>query len=71
MPFPETPDSGPFTEQRLIIVLRRRRLTINHTNAFVLVRSLQSDPQGWSAFRFTAGREFTLVNLLLVRLEFL
>lgn len=44
MPLPGTPDSGPFTEQRLIIVLRRRRRTINHTSVFVLSLAGTFDP---------------------------
>lgn len=47
MPFSETPDSGPFTEQRLIIVLRRQRLAVNHTSVFCHSQNahvLQCDP---------------------------
>lgn len=44
MPFPETPDSGPVAEQRLIIVLRRRRRTINHTDVFLLSLTGTFDP---------------------------
>lgn len=41
---PETPDSGPFSEQRLIIVLGRRRRAINHTNVFILTLTGTFDP---------------------------